>query len=337
MVIISHLSTIILPMAITFLIFTASNTYGSRGLDVWIDADPACGLRAIDDVDDCWALLYAIKSKKINVKGLSTVFGNTSLEEAHQTAALFLDKIFEDGLEIPVLHKGSGSPVEKNRLVIENDATVALYSELQKGSMSIIALGPLTNLAILIQSHPEIARNISSIVAVAGSRKNQRRFFIGNSNLIHFHDLNFNKDPIAFDIILNSDIPLTLVPFEVATKITVTPFDLQNMSEGGKSAKWLADSSKGWIDFWMNSFGTEGFYPFDCLAVGYQIMPNEYQCEMMPIKVEWHYSTFANRNQLQVSHELHHGRFVNYCYNVSRTMKNSLVSMIGSNHGVNVR
>ena len=71
MVIVSLLSNIILPMAMTFLIFTASNTYGSRGLDVWIDADPACGLRAIDDVDDCWALLYALKSKKINVKGLS--------------------------------------------------------------------------------------------------------------------------------------------------------------------------------------------------------------------------------------------------------------------------
>jgi inosine-uridine nucleoside N-ribohydrolase len=304
-----------------------STTLGSDKTSVWVDADPACGLGQTDDVDDCWAILYAINSNKMSIRGLSTVFGNTSVSSSYQTANLFLQKISEEGVDVPSVYKGSGSSIEKGKDVYENEATIALYNELKERKISIIALGPLTNIAILIQLHPEIAKNIVSIVAVAGSRPKQRRFFIGNSNLLHFHDLNFNKDPIAFEIVLNSGIPLTLIPFEVATKVTVTSDDLQIMGKRSGSASWLTEHSKGWLDFWSRSFGIDGFYPFDFLAVGYQLMPSEFQCEMIPTQIEWHRSLFFNRNALLASYDLNHDRKVNYCIDVSMALKDSLLNL----------
>jgi pyrimidine-specific ribonucleoside hydrolase len=295
---------------------------GQGKMPVWIDTDPACGLRATDDVDDCWAILYAIKSRKLEIVGLSTVYGNVSINDAHRTANSFLERIASEGMEVPNIYRGAGSEI--NGEVADNAATTALYNVLRKRKLTILALGPLTNIAKLIRAHPDIARNITGIIAIAGNRPDQRRFFIGNSKIMHFHDLNFRKDPKAFDVILKSKVPLTLLPFEVATKVIVAPDDLKRMGNNGESAKWLSANSRGWIDFWIKQFETEGFYPFDCLAVGYQIMPHEFQCEDIPAQIKWRRSRFVNRSELQVSHDLETDTRVSYCYDVSEAFKKSL-------------
>ena len=312
-------------LLVSVLLLAPVNATGSDKMPVWIDTDPACGLRATDDVDDCWALLYAIKSKKLEIVGLSTVFGNVSIDNAHQTASSFLQRIASEGMEVPSIYKGSGSEI--NGEVTDNAATRAIYSVLRKRKLTILALGPLTNIAILIREHPDIARNITGIVAIAGNRPDQRRFYIGNSKIMHFHDLNFKKDPKAFDVVLNSKVPLTLLPFEAGTKVTITPDDLKRMGNTGESAKWLSAKSKGWIDFWIKQFETEGFYPFDCLAVGYQIMPHEFQCEEIPVQIKWRRSRFVNRSELQVSHDLETDTRVSYCYDLSEAFKKSLLAL----------
>ena len=52
---------------------------------VWIDTDPACGAGARADVDDRFALLYALRSPALRMVGISTVFGNTDLQTATET------------------------------------------------------------------------------------------------------------------------------------------------------------------------------------------------------------------------------------------------------------
>ena len=48
------------------------------GQAVWIDSDPACGHAKTDDVDDCWALLLGLRSNELEIRGISTLFGNGS-------------------------------------------------------------------------------------------------------------------------------------------------------------------------------------------------------------------------------------------------------------------
>ena len=302
---------------------TPVHAYGFEKMPVWIDTDPACGLSATDDVDDCWAILYAIKSNRLDIRGLSTIFGNVSLDEAHKTVTTFLKMISLEGMEVPNIYKGSKDKI--NDHIIDNEATQALYAELKKKKLTIISLGPLTNIAALIQTNPEITKNISKIVAIAGNKPDQRRFFIGNSKILHFHDLNFKKDPKAFDVVLKSGVPLTVLPFEIASKVTITPDDLKRMGNNGISANWLSENSKGWIDFWIKQFESDGFYPFDCLAIGYQIMSHEFKCEYIPSQIKWRRSRFFNRSEFQVSHDLNVETRVTYCYDVSKAFKRSLL------------
>ena len=52
----------------------------------WIDTDPACGQGATNDVDDCWALMMALRSPELALRGISTTFGNTKGDTALQVA-----------------------------------------------------------------------------------------------------------------------------------------------------------------------------------------------------------------------------------------------------------
>ena len=302
-----------------------SNASGAEKGPVWIDTDPACGRRATDDVDDCWAILYAIKSMKFDIVGISTVFGNVSIDEAHGAVSSLLEMLASDGAQVPDYYKGSG--VEISEDTGDNNATQALYSVLKKRKLTIIALGPLTNIGILLKRHPDIAENINGIVAIAGNRPNKRRFFIGDSKLVHFHDMNFKKDPSAFEIVLNSNVPVTLLPFEVAKKVTITAEDLQVMGKKGKAEKWLAKNSQKWLQFWKSQFNTHGFYPFDCLAIGYQLMPKMFSCEIMTAQIKWRRSMFVNRSELQVSKNDDDISQITYCSDIADSFKKSLLTL----------
>lgn len=60
---------------------------------IWIDADPACGLGSTDDVDDCWAIIAAVRSSRLRVVGVSTVLGNVQVDQATATAKILFQSI----------------------------------------------------------------------------------------------------------------------------------------------------------------------------------------------------------------------------------------------------
>lgn len=309
------------------ILLAAPHANGLDKIPVWIDTDPACGLRANNDVDDCWALLVAINSLRFDIIGVSTVYGNVPIDEAHISAQALFEKLAVDGAKVPQLFKGAVGRLKGSEVKI-NNAVHGLYSTLQKRKLTILALGPLTNIALLIQNYPAAGRNIKEIIAVAGNRPDQRLFFIGQSKIVHFHDLNFKKDPAAFEMVLNSKIPLTLLPFEVAEKITLTAGDLEQMGSAGITAGWLAEDSMKWLGFWDEQFKVQGFYPFDCLAVGYLLMPDLFECNRMKAQIKWRKSIIANRSELQVQNGIKSGGNVTYCHNISASFKESLLGLL---------
>ena len=81
----------------------------------------------------------------------------------------------------PVINRRSIGGANEKGQTGATDATAALAGALRETQLTIIALGPLTNIAALLTEKPELAMNIKSIVAVAGNRSGQRRFFLGNN------------------------------------------------------------------------------------------------------------------------------------------------------------
>jgi hypothetical protein len=138
---------------------------GSK-LPVWIDTDPACGQGATNDVDDCWALMMALRSPELYLRGISTTFGNTKGETALQVARQAIGHL--GGAARTPIYEGShkrGSPEWKS-----TQASAAIASMLRREKLTIIAQGPLTNIATVIINHPDLVKNIDRIVIVAGKR-----------------------------------------------------------------------------------------------------------------------------------------------------------------------
>ncbi len=183
---------------------------------VWIDTDPACGHSSSSDVDDCLALVMALNSPELSIRGVSTVYGNEDLEVS-QNILRELWKVMEKQSNIrnlPPTYQGAVHDHSKSMEMTE--VTVALADALRKEKLVIIALGPLTNIASLLHNHPELKSRIKSIIASAGKRPNQL-FHPGNNKLTIMRDFNFKKDRTSFDFVFKNGVDLVLVGFEAAS------------------------------------------------------------------------------------------------------------------------
>jgi len=298
--------------------------------NVWIDTDPACGVSARSDVDDCYALLYALNSPELRIVALSSVFGNADLDTTTSVlhALLARHRAAQPG-DSPLIpaHPGA-SHARPVAGPLPTRASEALATALRARRLILIALGPVTNIAALITLHPELIDRIDAIVAVAGTRPGQRRLRVGDARLLHFHDLNFNLDPLSLETILNTDIPLVLLPFEASERTRITSADLRRLAAGNEITRWLATVSRGWLAFWQNSLGASGFRPFDSLAVAWAVSPGHFECLEEYARIRKRRSILRVRDSLEVARHFVEGRRVRYCTNPDPRLKRRLLGRL---------
>jgi purine nucleosidase len=248
---------------------------------VWIDTDAACGHAPDADADDCFALLLLLRAPGIEVVGISTVSGNATAEAgeriARELAALA-------GRQPPVHRGGPATPPDSGP-----PAHAALRAALAEGPLTIVALGPLTNLAAALRGRPELAARVGRIVAVMGRRPSHlfhpaegrgNGILFGHGPV--FRDFNFDKDRAAVAEILALGVPITFIPYEAARSVTLTGADLDAIAASGGAAAWVAARARGWLGFWADIVGHRGFYPFDALAAAYVLEPTLFDCATVP-------------------------------------------------------
>ena len=116
----------------------------AMGTAVWIDSDVSIG-SPIREVDDAFALVLAFHSPEIRIVGLSTTYGNAPLGHTTRVAKDIVRRFGAPaGLRVAKVYSGARSASELGR---RTDASNALAAALEKGRLTYIALGPLTNLA----------------------------------------------------------------------------------------------------------------------------------------------------------------------------------------------
>ncbi len=245
---------------------------------VWIDTDPAIG-EPERDVDDGFALLQAFRSPELDIRGVSVVFGNAPFEQGLPIARRLAVEWGPSGLGV---FAGASSAEARGK---ETEATRALADALREGPLTILALGPATSVATVLELHPELAKKIVRIVAVAGRRPGQR-FTTGTVNVKGHRDFNFELDPEAFRVLIASKVPLVLTPFEVSSKVWIESEDIDRLEKGPASARSLATPARAWLGLWGRLFSVGGFNPFDTLAVGYVASPSGFRCESLPIAIQ---------------------------------------------------
>lgn len=269
-----------LSCAATCLVLAAGgvSSQSARPIAVWIDTDPAVGVND-RDVDDGFALLQAFHSPELQVRGVSIVFGNTTLDRAWPIGRSIVRRFGPSGLHA---YRGAAGAAD---LGVENDATRALVEALSRESLVVLALGPATNVATVVMNHPELTPKIERIVAVAGRRPGQR-FTTGTVNTNGHRDFNFEQDPDAFRVLLASNVPLTLAPFEISSKVWITAEDLNVLRRGPGSARWIRGPAQAWLALWKRTFAVDGFNPFDTLAIARVTSPSLLTCDPLPARID---------------------------------------------------
>jgi len=246
---------------------------------VWIDTDPSVA-RGGHEVDDGFALVQAFHSAALNVRGVSAVFGNAPLNEGFPIAKHLVSDFGPAG--VPVFRGAASS----NDLGIETEASRAMAAGLRREKLTILMLGPATNIATVLKNHPELGKRIVRIVAVAGRRPNQR--FSTAASVKPFRDFNFELDAKGFHVLLNAGVPLVLAPWEISSKVWIREPDLKLLRVSNVSLGWILDAAEDWLAFWEKNLAADGFNPFDTLAVGYAISSRGFGCERLPVTIELH-------------------------------------------------
>jgi purine nucleosidase len=270
-------------MPVAPLTLIASNP--PRTQRIWVDTDAACGFTARTDVDDCLALWLLLNTRiRSKIVAVATVHGNASLEVTDNiTRALVKLLNSSPGKAIDVW-RGSRAPI--NRVPVERSpAATAITRALEEGPVTILALGPLTNLAHVLTANPHLASNVAELIAVMGRRPGHlfhpsegigRGSFLGHGPV--FRDFNFSEDPEAVEELLAMNLKTTLLPYDVATNVEITSDDLRRLAAHGKAGEWLAARARSWLEYWHSDIGREGFYPFDLMAAAYLLAPSLFRC-----------------------------------------------------------
>jgi inosine-uridine nucleoside N-ribohydrolase len=233
---------------------------------IWIDTDPAI-TAGNGEVDDAFALIQALRSPELEIVGISAVFGNCEIDHTYPMAQEIVRRAGRD--DVPV-HRGCDEIIAGT---VSNAATEALTAAIGEAPLTILALGPLTTIAATLGARPDLIVCVEEIIFVGGRRPGLE-FRATPEQPKPFRDLNFELDPAAAATLITLGAPMTFAGWEVASKMWVTPTDLDWLAASGDDcAQWLAQSARKWQAEWQRVFSAPGFTPFDTLAVGWLVAP----------------------------------------------------------------
>ena len=253
-----------------------------KPVNVIIDTDPG--------VDDLLAILLALESPELHVDALTTLGGNCSLADATRNAL----RILETGNrpDIPV-YKGAARPL-KGRYVYAKyfhgprgltgrlpepritaasdlDAIDALASRIEsaRAPITVVALGPLTNVARLIMRHPEAAKGISTLIVMGGAVDVP-------GNVTAYAEFNTYSDPEAAEVVFQSGMNVSLIGLDVCNPV----FLERNRASRITGVKGRV--VRGWFDFHPE---LDTMSLCDPLAVVAAFRPDLFTFEQGPIGV----------------------------------------------------
>lgn len=255
---------------------------------VIIDADPG--------IDDAIALALATYSKRLDIKLITTVCGNVTIDKITKNTLNFLQAInirnipVAIGAEKPIARRKDNSiqahgksglgnwkfpkcelkPVKEN--AVEKMREVLLNSEKK---LIIIALGPLTNIATLLNTYPEVKDKIDYILFSGG-------LLLDNQNSRYF-GFNIQQDPEAAQIVWQSGVKIVVCPSDHGHYGYLTPEEIEKTAKMGNTGKMLYEIYKSYNDTHV----TVGIAIHDAVAVALVAHPEIFRMENMYTQITY--------------------------------------------------
>lgn len=248
--------------------------------------------------DDAIALILACSCDKLDVKAVTTVGGNQTVQKTTNNALRILQYI---GKEIPVA-VGADQPMSRDLIIapsVHGDSgldgpelpqptrkplaipAVQLMAEVVEKSedkVTLVATGPLTNIAVFLLAYPRLKSRIDRISLMGGAA-------IGG-NWAPAAEFNILVDPEAADIVFKSGIPITMAGLDVTHKARFYPEDIQEIkNQGGKVARMVGELLEFFIKF-HNSLGWDFAPMHDPCAVAWLIAPEIFESKHLNVTID---------------------------------------------------
>lgn len=256
-----------------------------------IDTDPG--------VDDAFALFLAMTSPELKIEAITAVAGNVPLSFTLPNALRLVE--IAGRTDIPVA-AGAAAPLARRLITAANvhgenglagaefpapsikpvpepavDVLRAIIGK-NPGEITLVCLGPLTNIAQALQADPGLAKKIAQITMMGGS--------FSGGNITPAAEFNFYVDPEAADIVFRSGVPITMVGLDVTEKVTFTEKHLA-MVEAGKGPVSMAIAKIGRLVFEIaRKRGANGFHMHDPLAMASLLDSEILRLEDYLVKIE---------------------------------------------------
>ncbi len=250
-----------------------------------LDTDPG--------VDDAMALLLAIKSERFDVQAITTVCGNATIEDVTRNARFVLEQLgrtdipiysgsatpLERALEISVVHGASGlgriKPAGAPSLTDNAVEKILELVDANPGEITLVALGPLTNIAQAIRKNPQTMCSVQEIAMMGGAIKAP-----GNKNRVA--EFNFFVDPEAADIVFGFPVAKSMVPLDACNKVRFSLADFGAITQP-HLREMLVDMAEPYIRSIAAEEGIEAAPLYDPLTIYYLIKPEActtYRCHV---------------------------------------------------------
>nr|WP_163503261.1 nucleoside hydrolase [Halomonas socia] len=239
-------------------------------------------------VDDAQAIAIALAHPDIELLGLTTTYGNVDIATATHNALLLSELA---GQSIPVA-QGAAAPLVKPKHPapahihgangLGNIELPAVSGQpdprsagqfivdtvnARPGEVTIVAVGPLGNLAAALQLDPGIVERVKQVVIMGGSIRE-------GGNVTPVAEANIFNDPHAASRALTAGWPLVMVGLDATHRCVLSPADMQAIAAGqGRLGEVLKDSYAFYRRFYQEALGIDGCCPHDSCALAWLMAP----------------------------------------------------------------
>lgn len=252
----------------------------AKPLPIIIDCDPGH--------DDAMALAVALARPELKVLGVTAVAGNASLEKTYENLRRVLALLGASSMRVaagaavplvrplwvaPYVHGDSGldgadlpAPVGIEHAAGAVDLIATLLRESAE-PVTLVPLGPLTNIAILLRDHPELKSKIAHICWMGGA--------IGEGNVTASAEFNSYVDPDAAAIVFAAGIPITMVCLDATHRALTGEAALKRLESAGTlPATIFADLLRFYAIFHKDRYDWPASAVHDAVAVAHLAVPN---------------------------------------------------------------
>ncbi len=256
--------------------------------------------------DDAVALVMALQHPEIQLEAITVVAGNVPVDQGVQNA---LYTVALCGQAVPV-YRGAAVPLGRaletaqgvhghdgmgdiglplaGRTPAEGDAVDILLDTIDRfaGTITLVSLGPLTNLALALQRDPGIARKVARYVMMGGTGQ-------GPGNVTPVAEYNIWADPEAARIVFASGLPITMVGWDISKGYAVmSPDDAQALRAVGTPLAHFCVDIQGHVTAFATGLGLSGFDLPDPIAMAVALDP------AVATRIERHYVAVETESPL---------------------------------------